>query len=87
MTRCEAVVTRNNEARGQIFGAEMSAGRIVIATRGGRTGKKIHLSIAGGSGAFCGHWYRYGAQHFKVNPATVRDEHLCEKCFPAEEAK
>ncbi len=57
-----------------------------ILTRGGRTGRKIHLASDGGSGSYCGHWFKAHTSHFKVADDTPENRakyhrHLCTKCF------
>lgn len=55
---------------------------IIVKTR---TGNKLHLGSAGGSGTNCGVWLKANGVHFKVNAARVTRAHvLCEKCFGAD---
>lgn len=57
-----------------------------ILVRGGRTGRKIHLASDGGSGSYCGHWFKAHTSHFKVADDTPENRtryvrNLCTKCF------
>jgi len=57
-----------------------------ILVRGGRTGRKIHLASDGGSGSYCGHWFKAHTSHFKVSDDTPENRakyhrNLCTKCF------
>lgn len=49
-----------------------------ILTRGGKSGKKVHLASAGGSSSLCGHWYRHATHHFACSASALP---LCSKCF------
>jgi hypothetical protein len=57
-----------------------------ILVRGGRSGRKIHLASDGGSGSYCGHWFKAHTSHFKVADDTEENRakyhrNLCTKCF------
>lgn len=52
-----------------------------ILTRGGRTGKKVHLASANSSSTRCGHWTKFQMRHFKVTAAAAEQIGACSKCF------
>jgi hypothetical protein len=51
---------------------------VVIKTRGGRTGRKIHRAYIGSSVLGCGHWLRVSATYFRVPDET---KVTCENCM------
>lgn len=56
-----------------------------IFTRGGRTGRKVHLSTPTSSVLGCGHWTKHSNRHFRLDDSQVRARpaaDFCEKCFP-----
>ncbi len=57
-----------------------------VLTRGGRTGTKVHLASNGGSGSYCGHWFKAHISHFQICDDTPLNRakyhrNLCTKCF------
>lgn len=47
--------------------------------RGGNSGRKIHLGIAGSTVLGCGHWLKAPAERYRVRSALPAV--LCERCF------